>query len=217
MRIIFISDLHGNFTALNSLPKADLLLVGGDFTQLGSDKDFLAAVDKVSSIAPDFLAISGNMDPANGDALLAQTGHLATLEQPVTAHNLNIRGIGGSHKCPCPTPNEWDDAEMDARLQALPDNCADILITHASPFGSGADVISNGMSVGSKAIANLVKRSAIPLLLCGHIHEAPGIFNMSGTIVINPGMFGDNGNYVDIRLEQGEKPSAWLAQAISNK
>ena len=52
MRIIYISDIHGNLDAVKALPEADLCLVGGDFTTLGTDNDVLAAVELIAAKYP---------------------------------------------------------------------------------------------------------------------------------------------------------------------
>ena len=41
-------------------------------------------------------------------------------------------------------------------------------------------------NVGSAALARYLGR--FDLIVCGHIHEARGMVNVNGTIVVNPGM-----------------------------
>ena len=63
MDIIFISDLHGKFAAIDKLPKANALLVGGDFVTLDGEDALRNAIAIIAKKFPDFLAVSGNMDP----------------------------------------------------------------------------------------------------------------------------------------------------------
>lgn len=200
MKIIFISDLHNAFDALQLLPKADLLVVGGDFTQLGSQEEVLAAIKRVenAAIAPTFLAVGGNMDCPNADQVIATTGHALTLENTVAIRHLRLRGVGGGNTSPFNTPFEWSDQEMAPKLAAIPAEEINIFVSHAPAFKSGADAIPSGLNVGSQAIAQFLQQNQVPLALCGHIHEAKGIYEFGHTTVVNPGPFGEDGNYAEI-------------------
>lgn len=217
MRIIFISDLHGSFEALRFLPRGAVLIVGGDITQLGTPQDMREAMALIADIAPRYIAVSGNMDPPEGESILAAAGRLAPLNISVTAEGHRVRGLSGSNITPGKTPFEWEDDAMRQKLGAIKECDADIFVTHAPPYASGADVIANGMNVGSHAVAEFVTRFKPALVLCGHIHEAPGIFAFRESLVVNPGAFGAEGHYADIRWMPNEKPSVWLARAVDNK
>lgn len=209
MRIVFFSDLHEHFSALSKLPDADLVLIGGDFTTLGTPEHFREAIKIVEERYPKFLAVAGNMDPAEADDILTEMGHFLPAETTVVK-GLKCLGLSGSHKCPRPTPYEWDDTAMDKRLKALSIDALDILVTHAPPMNFGADVIPNGMHVGSTAIANFAQNTSPRFHLCGHIHEASGLFDENGTLLINCGDFGDVGNHAVIELLDGQSPVVTL-------
>ncbi|MCQ2397272.1 MAG: metallophosphoesterase family protein [Lentisphaeria bacterium] len=211
MRILFFSDLHGNLSNLERLPEADIVFIGGDFTTLGTPQDFRNAIHEAEKSFKEFYAVAGNMDPANADEILKETGHLVPFNGCVI-HGLKCMGISGSHKCPRPTPFEWDDDEMSARLMALPMVKMDILVTHAPPMGFGADVIPNGMHVGSTAIACFAHSRMPRLHLCGHIHEAHGIFDEDGFPLVNCGDFGTQKRYAVIDLQDGQPPAISLKE-----
>lgn len=194
MRILYFSDIHTHFKPLDTLPDADLVLIGGDFTNFGTPEDFRAAVKTVEARFPHFLAVAGNLDPREADDILRETGHWLPAH-PFQAQGLTLLGLSGSNTCPKSTPFQWDDREMDATLKTLPPGLLDILVTHAPPMGSGADVIPNGMHVGSQAVANLVQAHTPALNLCGHIHEARGVYAMGKTMVVNCGEFGEEGRH----------------------
>jgi len=127
----------------------------------------------------------------------------------------NLFGIGGANTSPFNTPYEWADNDMAAQLAASHSSSEslDILVSHAPPRNSGADRISNGSAVGSQAVADFVQRHLPPLVLCGHIHEAAGIYDFAGAIIVNPGPFGPQGHYACIDWPHGQNaPAAWLAQ-----
>lgn len=211
MKILYFSDVHGKFQALPSLPKADMVIIGGDFTQFGSNKDFLEAIRTVEETFPEFYAVAGNLDPADSNNILRDTGHLLSTGDNFV-HGLHILGISGSHTCPRPTPFEWKDDDMENLLALVPGFPIDILVTHAPPFGSGADVIPNGMHVGSRAIASFARNRRPRLHLCGHIHEAAGIFDGEGIPLVNCGDFATTGNYAVIEWDVALAPQITLFQ-----
>ncbi|MBQ4480408.1 MAG: metallophosphoesterase family protein [Victivallales bacterium] len=210
MKILYCSDLHGNYAALECLPEADMVLVGGDFTTFGSPEEFREAVGLFARRFPKFHAVAGNLDPGKtADQILQECGHLLSLS-PMRVEGVTLMGVGGSHQCPRPTPYEWNDQETETRLAAVQVSQVDILVTHAPPFGFGADVISNGVHVGSHAIQRLAARLTPVLHLCGHIHEAAGVFDENGTVLVNPGAFGEEGHYALIDWKPAEAPSVQL-------
>lgn len=214
MRILFIGDLHGECKAIAALPEADLIIIGGDFTQFGSTSDVAAVLQCIRKRPEPCLAVLGNLDPADANALLNEQDISLHLRQR-QFHGRSLFGIGGANTSPFGTPYEWADEDMAPLLATSHSNSEplDILVSHAPPKDSGADRISNGSAVGSQAIADLVQRRRPALVLCGHIHEAAGIYAFAGAIVVNPGPFGPQGHYACIHWPDGqEAPAAWLAQ-----
>ena len=214
MRIIYISDIHGKFDALDALPHGDLLLVGGDFTQFGTLDDFKEATLRVKARFPLFMAVAGNLDVPEADDFLAGEGLLLSPSHVWEKDGLKFAGIGGANKSPFNTPYEWDDADMAGRLAHFLPGQIDVLVSHAPPFDCGADMIGSGIGVGSKAVRDLAERVQPSIVLCGHIHEARGIYSMGAFPVVNPGPFGDMGNYAEILVEPGHGASAWLSSAL---
>ena len=211
MDIIYISDIHRNIGAIEKLPQADALLVGGDFVTLDGEEELRKAIATIEGRFPHFRAVSGNMDPVITDSVLSETGHALATESATDVCGLRTYGLGGANRSPFNTPNEWEETEAEKRLAKIPDDGADIIVTHAPPFECGADRISNGAYVGSRAVASCVARVKPTFLLCGHIHEAAGIYKFESTIVVNPGQFGDRGSFATIRINGGEKPFAWIS------
>ena len=214
MKILFITDLHGHFDALAKLPAADLLLVGGDFTNFGSTEGLQAAMRLVEARFPNFLGVAGNLDPGeDADHVLATAGHLLGTSVQ-TVNGIRMMGVSGSHVCPRPTPYEWDDEARRQSLDSLSWEYVDILVTHAPPYGFGADVIPNGMHVGSKYIKRLAEMTSPVVHLCGRIHEAFGIFSENRSVLVNPGAFGEEGHYALIEWSAEVLPQVTLHQAI---
>ncbi|MBR4125887.1 MAG: metallophosphoesterase family protein [Victivallales bacterium] len=214
MKILFITDLHGQFDALAKLPSADLLLVGGDLTNFGIPEEFRMGMQKIEAVFPDFKGVAGNLDPGMAaDEILAEGSHLLSLQE-IECKGIRLLGLSGSNLCPRPTPYQWDDEYMIQQFVNKEDIRIDILVTHAPPHGFGADVIPNGMHVGSHAVKRLAEMTRPRLHLCGHIHEASGVFDENDTLLVNPGPFGKVGNYALIELPDGQKPVVTLGKAI---
>jgi len=218
MKAIFLTDMHGRLQHLAQLPPAELLLVGGDITHFGPPAavgDFLAlARSRYSAL----LAVLGNCDPPDATSALQNSGAGLQLMSRVAGGFLFF-GIGGSNRTPNHTPNEWDDAAHEAVLAArlaalagLPETPERrVLITHAPPFGSGAGLLPGGHDAGSRAVAEFARQFRPALILCGHIHEAQGIFTWEGRTVVNPGPFRD-GHYARVEFLGGQVPGVSLAR-----
>jgi len=81
-------------------------------------------------------------------------------------------------------------AELGAR--AGPDA---LYVLHSPPRDTACDQAGVRVHVGSRAIRAFVERLQPPLVLCGHIHESPGVSGawrdaIGRTVVVNPGQFG---------------------------
>lgn len=216
MRITFITDLHGCHEYLPLLPSADLLLIGGDLTQFGSAEDVSDMLNKLRQQNKSLLAVLGNLDPPRAEEKLRQENCLLTLS-PVTFAHLRLAGLGGANITPFQTPYEWRDEEMDVKLkEAFPAaGQLDLLVSHAPPLRSGADLLGNGVYAGSNAVAQTARRLQLPMVLCGHIHEADGIFDLHGTMVVNPGPFAEQGKYACIDWQENAKPTVWLGKCAN--
>ena len=78
-----------------------------------------------------------------------------------------------------------------------------ILVTHAPPYNTCADLTENGDHVGSQGILKSIHEFEPTINICGHIHEAKALCKI-GTVtdVANSGMLKDNGAVL-IDIEDG--------------
>ena len=69
-----------------------------------------------------------------------------------------------------------------------------ILVTHAPPFNTDADLTEGGDHVGSSGILKSIHELEPQINICGHIHEAQSLSKIGMTTdVANPGMLKNNG------------------------
>lgn len=81
------------------------------------------------------------------------------------------------------------------RLAGLAPPADTVLVSHSPPRDTHCDRIGGGAHVGSRALRAWIERHQPPLVLSGHIHEAPRVSNawrdrIGRTAVVNPGQFG---------------------------
>jgi uncharacterized protein len=190
MRILAISDLHGDFTlaerACREL-RPDLLLSCGDW----GDPEQVAAelLERFVSLAPVFTTF-GNHDPLlllhsamnrDGSAVLLGQGE-------VRDHGgLRLAGIGGiwarSHRLP---HYVTDDDVASWSEQIARQGPIDLLLTHACPIGL-ADLTPSGRHGGQRCFLDANKTVSPRLHLCGHLHVAQEKILHDGRKVINVG------------------------------
>jgi len=81
---------------------------------------------------------------------------------------------------------EWNGVRF-AGLQGVP---CEVLVSHEPPYGI-LDRAWTGRSIGSRAVRGLVERLRPRVVLCGHVHESPGVDHLGETIVVNCTMGND--------------------------
>ena len=78
MRIAYVVDVHDRFDAvgeaLEALGEVDVLLVGGDLTNLGTADDAERAIELWRPLAPQLFALAGNMGSPAIDERLVDLG-----------------------------------------------------------------------------------------------------------------------------------------------
>ncbi|NOY24873.1 MAG: hypothetical protein GXP62_03285 [Oligoflexia bacterium] len=192
-----IGDIHANFARLDRVLDridevgADGILLVGDLACAGharvrsavSLRRYKVQVRRVlaqvhargrpMAFVPGNHDLRTNDDPANVD------GRLATLG------GLRVVGIGGAGPDLFGFAYEWPED----RIRALRLPAADILLCHAPPRDTALDLTHSGLHVGSDAIAERARQHT-GVLLCGHIHEAPGVVEIGDCMCMNVGALG---------------------------
>ncbi len=187
MRILMATDIHGSRRALEAIPVAieehgaDLFLAVGDITHFGTPPSF--ARELIGRIRVPALGVPGNCDPPSVMRDLEELGvNLHMKKTRVLGHT--IVGLGGSNPTPFGTPFEIEEDEIWRGLDAIMEPGA-ILASHPPPYGH-LDIVPRGGHVGSRSVARIAEKYRPRAILCGHIHESPGIETGEVTM-INPG------------------------------
>lgn len=145
-----------------------------------------AALGLVAGLGRPVLWVPGNHDlpdigrgldaallPGNVDGAVAELA------------GLRVAGIGGAGPDRFGFCYEWDEDSV--RRRAVPD--CDVLLCHAPPRDTPLDVTAYGEHVGSAAIRERALQHH-GALVCGHIHESPGVFNLGDCLAVNAGGLG---------------------------
>lgn len=192
-----LGDVHGAYDRLQEAlgwltgRDVDALLLAGDFTaglppgwaRPDHDADPLAplrrAVELARGTGLPVAFVPGNHDPP--EAPLAENVDRSTR----TIGGVRIYGIGGAGPARMGFPYEWGDEAL-ARL-SVPER--DLLLTHAPPAETSLDRTSSGRHVGSRVLRHLAAGTR-GALVCGHIHESPGLERLGDCLCYNAGAIG---------------------------
>ena len=187
MKFLVITDLHQNGSVvgwINDLAEKNdvrAILFLGDVTDMGTCEEGRKILKEFKR---ETYFIPGNCDPEsisrdNADIIKDVHGKAFEID------GIRFAALGGSNPTIFNTPCELQEDEIEKRLEAISSEGM-ILMTHAPSYGI-LDHIPNGMSVGSKAIREIVRKYRPIVALSGHIHEDIGMTEVDGTLFINPG------------------------------
>ncbi|MDZ7344572.1 MAG: metallophosphoesterase family protein [candidate division KSB1 bacterium] len=201
MRLLCITDIHGTIhrfeKILAATPRADLLIIGGDFTDFGKPPEVERLLDLAQAHTPQVLAVAGNCDSAEIDQLLIERG-VSLHGRGVRIHDIGFFGLSAMPPWRGDM-YEFSEEELDRFLAAgyaqVEGSPSYIMVPHCPPRHSGVDRSASGANVGSTAVRSWVDKVKPILVVCGHIHEARGQSKIGETLVVNCGPARD-GNYV---------------------
>lgn len=182
MRLLAVADLHGSQYRLNIVLNnieryhPDVVVVCGDITQFGPGK---VATNFLNQIPVETLAIPGNIDSDDvGDAIRQSKAKNIDL-QKITRNGVSFIGIGGMIR----PPLFVSDGNQKKPIEEVVEKSS-VVITHIPPYKL-QDKAFIGNHAGSKDLRALIVRCTPHLVLCGHIHEDPGVTTFGYTTVVN--------------------------------
>lgn len=220
MKILLLSDLHGNLSALekisDEISRADIVLFAGDFARFGAPQTGLPSLAALRSARPDALAVIGNCDPPEFLERLRESG-MSAQGALVERNGLRFAGSGGGSKFTGATPNERSEEELLSDFEpAVRDDSGDwrdlILISHNPPKDTKCDSVNESVHAGSLSLRELIESRGPVAVLTGHIHEGAGVDKIGRTVVVNPGALLD-GKFARMELSRGT--DGWSVSDVS--
>jgi len=176
MKILAVADIHGAQYRLNIVLKnierfsPDLVVICGDITQFGPGE---LAKNFLDQIPVETLAISGNIDTADVSKGIDESRATRIELKRVVKKGFSFVGISGLNT---------NQIKVIREKKLL--NEKSILVSHEPPHGA-QDKVFLGIHGGSKELREIVDKCKPRLVLCGHIHEDPGITKIGETTIVN--------------------------------
>jgi hypothetical protein len=206
MIVINIADIHGNAKPISDmgdiLSQADLILLSGDITHFGGQKEASEIIGEIRRFNSNILAVTGNCDNESVDTYLEKED-MQIHGRAIDVDDVTIFGAGGSLPCPSPTPNIYSEEEFAAifgsSVQGIEEGSPKIMVSHNPPIDTLNDTLTSGDHVGSKTVRKVIEEIEPLVCFTGHIHEAAGTDEIGITKIVNPGPLGTRSYaYLDI-------------------
>lgn len=183
MKILHLSDTHGQHKNLRSLPEADVIVHSGDFTFAGSKEEAYDFMNWFCNLPYEHkVFIAGNHDMCMYGA-----DHIGGLSKNVHYLNSNSVVIDGMKFYGIPMfMEDCMDGKLDMLIQNIPDDI-DVLVTHMPPKGI-CDIADYGKGPehrGNAALAEHLKALHPTCHLFGHEHDAYGTATIGNVIYSN--------------------------------
>ena len=178
MKILAAADIHGVQYRLNLLLKnisrysPDLVVICGDTTQFGPGE---VAKNFLDQIPVDTIAITGNIDTEDVGKAISESKATNIELKKVVKKGIPFVGISGVNEEQINTFFNENEKILDE---------TSILVTHVPPYET-QDKIFMGKHGGSMELRNVMDKFKPRLVLCGHIHENPGVMKIEDTVIVN--------------------------------
>lgn len=178
MKILHISDTHGQHHELHNLPEADVLVHSGDFTENGTEKEAIDFINWFCDLKYKIkVFICGNHD----DCLYKATVEgLDSNVHYLCNSGIEIDGIK-FYGVPMFT-NDCLTEQQACNYRNIPSDI-DVLITHSPAYGI-LDQEDN-IHYGSQELLSRLSSLNLKAHLFGHVHGQQGLRSIDGKIFSN--------------------------------
>jgi Icc-related predicted phosphoesterase len=189
MTIVTLSDTHGKHEYVD-VPNADMIIYAGDMSSRGHKEEIVSFFNWFKELPHKHkICIAGNHDfffeKANQKevAEIIPTNVIYLNDSGVTIDGINI---WGSPITPffCDWAFNRHRGEGISKHWALIPTQTNILVTHG-PVTNILDLTIYGDSVGCEDLKKVVQKIKPKYFICGHIHEAYGVFKTEHTTYFN--------------------------------
>lgn len=189
MKIACLSDLHGY---LPDIPECDLLLLAGDYAphrekeyQKRFFNEYFAPWLATQSKKREIIGVAGNHDFAFQlyPYVLPPLDWTYLQDYGTEFNGLKIWGSPWQ-----PWFYNWAfnayEPDLREKWELIPED-TDILLLHGPPHGYG-DFTENGwLHTGSPSLTERIAHIKPKLVVCGHIHEGRGSYQLGETTIVN--------------------------------
>ena len=198
MRILIVSDIHGAAKATAGiavqLSGIDLILIAGDITDFGGERDARVVLDPFAKSGIPIAAVSGNCDREGVRVFLTKAGY-SVEGRSRTLCGLRLAGAGGGLFRQGLTPFEATEDELEDSIKAAlacdeGNTSPLVVLTHTPPAGTRLDKRGSA-HVGSLALGSILAERSPILWISGHIHESRSLSTKGGATLVNPGPLHD--------------------------
>ncbi len=203
------ADLHGKSSRFERIKeniikhKPDVLVIAGDVERFLSPAKLLPLLCKLP--LPVFW-IRGNTDPRSMDRHKGCDNGVGSLHyQTRTFKTVDFTGVGGTFLLPFKTLLRLNEKRAVNRVKHLI-HSRSVLVVHPPPKGT-LDQVLDRFHAGSPGVKTIIEKYCPAVVICGHIHERPGLKKVKNTLVVNCSM-GKTGAGALIQYGKGDAPVA---------
>jgi len=210
LKLLMLSDFHGHRPVIKEFCKIvdsehiDSLIVCGDLTHFGSLKSAEEILKELVTLGTPLFFVPGNCDPKELAKIEVINGAVNLHGRCKKINGLNFIGVGGSVYSPFKTPFEFSEETLretiDHAYRELNAEERFVLVSHMPPMNTKVDITASGIHVGSASLREFVEKARPILMACGHIHEARGIDELGGTLIVNSGS-AHRGSYALVEVD----------------
>lgn len=215
LKFVCVSDSHTQH--VSKLPKGDIFVHAGDWSNHGSMADlseFAEFLDSIKSKYKYRIVIAGNHDfcaeesPAFTKELIESTGAIYLSDSGCTVEGVKVWGSPVQ-----PWFNEWAfnrlrGSDIQRHWDMIPED-TQVLITHGPPVGIGDKLSERGSQPGKHIGCENLKATIdsklknLKLHVFGHIHEGHGVYESSGVRYVNASILDERYSMVNkpIKIE----------------
>lgn len=197
MKLLVLSDIDGYGSIIRRISekvhsiRLDGVVVCGDLTNFGSLKNAEETLKELSLLGVPILFVPGNCDAIDLSRHDTVNGAVNLHGRCGKINDSIFIGVGGSTRTPFRTSFELSEEDVKETLYHAY-NCMKlksrfILVSHTPPVNTRVDTTTFGIHAGSKVIREFIEKTKPVLVVCGHIHEAPGTDLLGESLILNPG------------------------------
>lgn len=203
MKLLLLSDTHGQHWKINSLPLADVIIHAGDFTSHGTMKNAIQFFNWFNALNYEHkICIAGNHDIYLDTQYLNGGGSQSGIDAILPPHVKYLHNSGceingfkfwGSPVSPYFFGwafNENRGADIQKHWNQIPPE-TDVVITHGPAHGYG-DLCPNfnnpieNVRVGCNNLRQTLEKNINPSLhVFGHVHAGYGVYVNANTLFVN--------------------------------